>query len=714
MHTQTRTNVLTAALVALFLVTQATFAYAADTDSTNALPEVVVTGKENRRSGSYNPDSNQVPKYQEPLSDIPQSITVVPAQVMQDQGATTLRDSLRNISGLSMSAGEGGAQGDSMTLRGFSARSDLYLDGMRDFGSYYRDPFNLESVDALKGSSSILFGRGSTGGVINQVSKTPHLEAETTGTLMVGSDQTRRATLDATRPIDDHSAFRLNLMGHQNNVAERDITENRRFGIAPSIAFGLETKTRFVVSYLNQSSNDTPDYGIPFLLSRPAPMDRKNYYGFKDGNFLDTNIDVFTAKIEHDLEKDVLIRNQFRYGNYSRNLRITEAAIAGSPTAATPIDTILVDRKQIAVSSTEKTIDNDLSLSAKFKTGFIHHTFISGVEVIHESSEPTRYSFTGVPQTGLSNPDTSQPFSGTSTISSRTKGTVLTMAGYVMDTLKFSEQWGVAGGLRFDRLVGRYESYVGTSAGILTRNDNLLSWRGSLIFKPVSATTLYFSYGTAFNPSIEQISLAANTANLDPEKNQTYEVGGKFDLMDGRLTLQSAIFRVEKSNARTPDPVDPTLYVLSGRHRVDGFEFSATGNLTKRLQIFGGYTYMYGRIIETNRAGEQGNLLSNVPRHTVNLWTTYGLTDAWNVGAGMNAVTTRVNSTTPDAATGLIREVDGYITLNAMTKYRLSKEVEMQLNLYNLANSYYFDSVHPGHLVPEAGRSVLLSTNLRL
>jgi len=276
------------------------------------------------------PLESSSPKYAGPLRNTPQSISVVPRQIMEAQGAMTLRDTLRNVAGISIAAGEGGSQGDNLTIRGFTARNDLFIDGMRDFGSYYRDPFNLEQVEVLQGPSSVTFGRGSTGGVVNQASKAPNLGRILSGDIVFGSDRTRRVTFDFNAPapmLGPTAAFRLNIMGDEQNVAGRDVTENRRFGAAPTLALGLGTATRLTLSYLHQTANDIPDYGVPWLFNGPAPVNRTNYYGFKTGNFLRTYDDIGTARVDHDFNSKVTLRNQARYANYVRNVQITEPQV---------------------------------------------------------------------------------------------------------------------------------------------------------------------------------------------------------------------------------------------------------------------------------------------------------------------------------------------------------------------------------------------------
>jgi catecholate siderophore receptor len=277
----------------------------------------------------YKAEQPSISKLTEPLLDTPQSITTVSKQLIDDRGAATLNDALRNVPGISLGAGEFSWQGTNLTLRGFNARNDIYLDGMRDFGSYYRDPFDLDEVQVLEGPSSILFGRGSTGGVVNQVSKAPTMTPILSATLSAGTDETRRLTADIDQPLPelgDGVAARLALMGHDQMVAGRDVGEYARYGFAPSLAFGLGTPARVTLSYFHQTENDTPDYGIPWFAGSPAPVARNNFYGFKS-DYLNTNADVLTAKVEHNFSDSVQIRSQLRYADYTRDFRISEPIV---------------------------------------------------------------------------------------------------------------------------------------------------------------------------------------------------------------------------------------------------------------------------------------------------------------------------------------------------------------------------------------------------
>jgi catecholate siderophore receptor len=660
------------------------------------------------------------PKYTEPLRDTPQSITVVSQQVMQAQGVTTLRDTVRNVAGISLAAGEGGFQGDSLTIRGFTARNDIFLDAMRDFGSYYRDPFNLEEVEVLKGPSSVTFGRGTTGGVVNQDSKTPQLHSFLNGSAIFGTDLTKRITLDLNKPISGFgkgAAFRLNIMGNDSNVAERDVAENRRVGFAPSLSFGLGTQNRLTLSYFHLSANDTPDYGIPWLFDAPAPVNRSNYYGFSDGsNFLRTRADIGTFKVEHDFNSALTLRNQLRYAHYSRDAVITEARVPAGVTPSTPLALINVTRNQIAADSVETFLQNQTDFSARFRTGSITHAVVGGIEIGRETSDPTRFAYTGVPATSLLNPNPDQPFAGTSTVSSRVKTAATSFAAYILDTVKFGDRWELIGGLRWDRFKASFQQFVAPVTSF-QRTDKMLSGRAAVVYKPRQNGSIYFAYGTSFNPSAESLSLTAGSANAPPEKNKTYEFGTKWDLLARRLSLRSSIFRTDKTNARETSPTNPLLVVLSGNHRVDGLELEANGRITDRWQVLASYALLDSKVVSSLFfPGAVGAELANVPKNTLSFWSNYQL--PWrklSIGGGGQFIDSRTaSSTVPrDPVTGKVKQVASYWVFNAVVSYPLGERADLQVNLNNLTNRYYYDQLHPGHIVPGPGRSALVGLNFK-
>ncbi len=664
--------------------------------------------------------ASSMPKYSSPVLDTPQSISMVSQHTIEEQGVATLRDALRNVAGISLAAGEGSSQGDNLTIRGFSARSDLFIDGMRDFGSYYRDPFDLQEVEVLEGPSSVTFGRGSTGGVVNQASKTPGLAGFVSGDLDIGTDLTRRLTLDVDKPLGKSAAFRLNLMGDMNDVAGRDIAENRRFGIAPSLALGLGTATRLTLSYFHQDADDNPDYGIPWLYNGPAPVNRENYYGFQNGNYLRTYDDIGTIKAEHDFHRHITLRDQLRYANYVRDALITEpqvynSATGAAPTAMVPLSQLIVNRNEIGVNSVETMLDEQLDLTMKFATAFAHHTVVTGIEAGKETSDPTRPTWTNVPTTSLFDPDPYQAFSGTETISSMVHTTALSQAAYLLDTMQLFKHWDLTGGIRWDRFATAYTQQV-APASAFNRIDEMPSWRAALVYKPVEIGSIYFDAGTSFNPSAEMLSLSAATANLPPERNFTYEFGTKWDLDKRRLSLRSALFRTDKYNAREPDPENPLLDVLAGNERVDGAEISVQGRVTSRWELLSSFAYLDSRVVSSQYyPAAVGYPLANVPKYTYNFWSDYRLPKRFEVGAGTNYVSSRTASSTAplDPVTGLVKEVPGYWVFNAMVKRSLNEHLDLQVNVNNLANRDYYDELHPGHIVLGPGRSALVGLKFK-
>ena len=682
------------------------------------LPEISVEGT---APNDYQPGAVSSPKLTQPLRDTPQSITVVPRQLLDDKGVTSMTDALRSVPGVSLQAGEAGAQGDTLSLRGFSSRNDIFLDNMRDFGSYYRDSFNYESVEVLKGPSSVLFGRGSTGGVVNQVSKTAHLGNDNRETLSIGDNNLFRSTSDVNMQLDDTSALRVNIMGNTNQVNGRDEGQYDRFGFAGSYVHGIGTDTRTTFNYLHQKETDTPDYGLPWYFGRPAPVSYSNYYGFNDGgNFLDTTADIATAKIEHDVDSTLTIRNQTRFAYYTRNVRVTEPQIPTGVTPSTPLSSILVTRNQISTSSEETFAQNQTDVTKKFDTGDFKHTVVSGIEFGRETSDPLRLTYNGVPGTPFLNPNPSQPFSYSSTTLNATSGNVTTTAysvgAYAIDTVKINPQWDVTGGLRWDRFDSRYSSVASTGAVTnISRVDSMPSYRADVVYKPQENGSIYVAYGTSFNPSAESLSIQTANTNAAPEKNITYETGTKWDLFGERLSLRSALYQLEKTNARVPDPTNTGVNTIDGAQRVQGMEIEAAGRVTEAWQIYSGYNYMDGKVTKSNgivsNTAPVGAPLTNAPHHTLTVWNTYDFDKQWQVGGGMNYVSQRVAR---NSATTGFEYAPEYITFDAMTKYKLTDNVDLQLNVYNLFDEEYLDLLHPSHSVPGAGRTVMLTTSFKM
>ena len=726
------------------------------------LPAISVEGAEKRAQAGYKADQSSLGKLTEPLLNTPFTIETVTRQLMDDQGVTTLRDALRNVPGISLAAGEGSSQGDNLTIRGFTARNDIFLDGMRDFGSYYRDPFYLQDIQVLKGPASILFGRGSTGGIVEQDSKLPTLSPFVNGTLMFGSDLTWRGTADVNQPLPDlgeGSALRLNLMINRNGIADRDVVEYNRFGIAPALVMGLGTPTRLTFTYLHLQEYNQPDYGLPWLYSATAPaptaisrpyatsrppplsLTQSNYYGFEDGNFLRTSVDVPTIKIEHDFNDQLTVTNQLRYGHYTRAFNITEpqnytltSALVRGGTGTlmllppgTPLSSVIISRNQLVGNSTETFLDNQLDMTARFATGFASHTLRAGIEVGRETSDPIRSSTIGpYSRTSLLFPNPADPYNAQFYESTNTTTTATTQAIYGLDTITFDPQWQLMAGLRYDRFKAHFSQVTfpnpitgansAPNGSIFNQINGMLSWRGALIYKPLPNGSIYVDGGSSFNPSAEALSLSLATSPLPPVENLTAEIGTKWELLDGGLSINASLFRTVQQNAREPDPNNSLFNILAGTAIAKGGELIMTGYLTPAWEVVAGYAYTFSEITRSPTTGPTSDLgkpLANVPRHTANLWTTYNLPFKLVVGAGLNVVSSRYAASTPVLVGNVpfMKEAPGYWTTGVMARYPVADHVSLQLNLNNLTNNQFYDLLHPAHVVPGAGRTAWLTLN---
>ncbi|NYZ12483.1 TonB-dependent siderophore receptor [Azospirillum sp. RWY-5-1] len=707
-------HVLTASTLGLALGAVASSANAQQTGSSSPtqLPAISVEGQTPHQD--YKVDQSASPKRTQPIVDTPQTITIIPRQVIEDQKATTLRDVLRNTPGITFGAGEGGGgQGENLRIRGFDGSNDILLDGMRDSAvRNNRDPFNLEQVEVTKGAASTQSGRGSAGGSINQISKTPQLRRFATADVTVGTDDLKRATADVNMPLTEigitGTALRLNVMAHDSGVAGRDYVENSRWGVAPSIAFGLGTPLRVTLSYLHQSDDNIPDYGIPGLSGVAPPVDLSSWYGVKGFNTEEQTTDIGTALFEYDVNDAVSLRNQFRYGESTRFNIVTIPRFPTGTTTAFPPGT-QVNRGQNFRDSLNTLLVNQTDATFRFTTGPVAHTMVAGMEVARETYKNKGISLVGtVPSTSLYNPNPYGVAVGWAYNGSKTETEGDTLAFYLLDTIKLNEQWEITGGLRWDRYAAEATSTaVGGAVTEYTKTSRMLSWNAGIVYKPLPFGSVYAAASTSFNPSgeVPQTAVNATTSLADPQENVTYEVGTKWELLGERLLVSAALFQTTKTNERSTDPTGTTI--LDGERQVRGFELGAQGKITDAWQVFGGYTYMDSEIVKGGGAN-QGNELANTPRHSFSLWTSYDLPWDLRVAGGVQYVGERYFNDN-----NLVKN-DSYVVVDAMVSYKVNDTFGLQLNAYNLFDEEYIDKAHGGggHLIPGLGRTVMLSTSV--
>ncbi|MFZ1765964.1 MAG: TonB-dependent siderophore receptor [Candidatus Nitrotoga sp.] len=656
-----------------------------------------------------------------PLRDVPQTVTVVNRALMDSQSIASLAEALRNVPGITVGGAEGGQIGNNINLRGFTARTDMYLNGMRDSGQYYRDTYYLESVEVLKGPSSMLFGRGSTGGVINQVSKRPLLGDSNQITGTVDTNGGVRSTGDFNRQMSDTSAVRVAMMG-QKAQTTRDVITNKDFGIAPSLRFGIGTQTEITLSAILSHNDDMVDYGIPAVNGRPVKVNRDTYYGLTDDRVLQKTA-ILSGLIEHKLNSDVTLRNQLQYSYYSTDAQATGlnavGTLAGSVftpfttqaagnTTALPLSALSVRLTSHDRVFKNQMLNNQTDLIAKFDTGTLKHTMIAGAALSRETFESQATARSNLPVVSLVNPAyLSTPANSVKTIGNNADSEATSIGAYINDTIELNKQWKLVGGVRWDRFKAGLTNTISTATPPLLRADQTVSFtsvRGGVIYQPDNVQSYYASYGTSFNPSLETLTATAGTQTLEPEKSRSYEIGTKWDILGGNLSLTSALFDIEKTNSRSQ--VSPGIYISNGDVRVTGFEFGAAGRITRDWQLMGGYTHLNPTIVRASALeNTQGKDLANTPRDMATLWTTYKLTPQWEAGGGATYMSSRFanNTNTVSAA--------GYTRWDGTVAYHLPK-YDIRLNLLNLTNKDYINSLLPsngGRSVPGSGRTALIT-----
>jgi len=679
----------------------ASTAWAADPE------EIVVFGKDANDSG--------VQMLTQPILDTPQTITVIPEQVIELQGSTDLRDVVRNDPSVQIHANEDSGQGTNVYIRGFSARFDTYLDGQLDLGTYFRDPFYLQQVDILTGPSSVMFGRGSTGGVVDQVSKKPGLEPFMQDALAVGTEPSERLIADVNMPFADGAAFRFNGLLYNSDIAGRDVGNYQRLGIAPSVAFGLNSPTTFLLSFLHQADWDRPDYGVPWIdiatpskISHPAAVPWNNYYGFQD-DYLRNTVDQMTATLTHELNDQITLRDQFRYGSFQRNYRLTAPAVdAVSPVdpdtgilpAGVPLDKVKVARVQRGGFSQETFLDDQFGLTAKFDTYGFTHTLVVGGEVGRQTSDPTTLKITGVPDTNLINPDSNAFFSGNTVVKSAASVTADTLAGYIGDVVEIGPV-EVSGYARIDRFAA--SDTISVPSPVSYDHTSVRpSFRGAVVYKATPDVSLYTAFGTSFDPSAEGLSLSATNYYLSPQRSRSVEAGVKWSMSD-RFLLSADLFRTIIVNLRETDPRDSDFQILAGNARSEGFELLAQGHVTDQWQVLAGYTYDQATIISSPQ-GDVGNRIQNTPKHNIRLWTSYDVMPELTVGGGINYQSNRVPGSVLDGA-NYLQVVPGYWTASLVGRYKINDMFSVQVNLDNLMDRRYYDGLDDNHVEVGNGRS---------
>jgi catecholate siderophore receptor len=499
----------------------------------------------------------------------------------------------------------------------------------------------------------------------------------------------------------------MNFLYHNADAPGRDFVDSERIGFAPSFAVGLGSSTRAILSYVYLSQDAQPDYGIPFVpatntalpeyADQPAPVDYDNYYGLTERDYEETRTNLVTFAVEHDLSDTVRIANATRYAYATRD------SIYSSPRFVNTNSTLITPQTQ-SRDTVDDSLFNQTNLYAEFATGSLRHDVVAGFEIADENSSNQPRTITAGTPTDLFNPDPERPWVGTivDTPGGPITATADTLAAYLFDTIHIGEQLLLSGGLRWERYETTFVPVLPTAP--LGRTDEEVTWRAGITYKPIEELSIYAGAGTSVNPSIEnltQTTPSAALAALEPERSETFEIGAKYEGFRGRLLLTGAMFRTNKTNARTPGLPGEPATVLDGKQRVDGIEFGATGKLTEYWSIIASYTYLDTEVLESNNPNEVGNRLGNVPDHSGSLWTTYELPFGLEIGGGARYVGTRYTNVSNT------REIDPYWVFDATVAYDFGGGTSVRLNVFNLLDERYIDQVGGGHFVPGPGRSAV-------
>jgi catecholate siderophore receptor len=682
----------------------------------------------------------QSPKYQVPLRDIAQTIAVIPRSVMDEQGATTLSEALRNVPGITLQAGEGGGSsntaGDMFNMRGFNASNSLFVDGVRDDGLISRDVFNLEQVEVFLGPTGSDIGRGTAAGYVNMTTKTPQAGSAYSATFSGGTAEQSRLSADVNwgRPMDhqggwaSRSAFRLNMLWQDSGVPGRDEVTNESRAVAPSLALGLGTTTRVTLAAQIMRQDNLPDYGIPGAawLEEPltpttvqaaAPVDQSNYYGSVGYDYDKGWQNSYTARVEHDVNRNLTLRNQTRYNQTHRDAVISTV----QNVAAFNSETNLVTLARQGNERENSVTSNQTSMSARFATGGLRHASNVGMEVTSEEQDaPTLTGLGTRAPVNIFNPNPRDPVLGfaPARTGAFSRGDTSTVALYGFDSIELNDRWQVSGGLRWEHYDTQFVSKdaAGLTTAELQGADGLVSGKASVLYRINNAGNAYVAYGTSVTPpGNANFTLSAqpnnqNNPNVDPQESTNFEIGTKWDFGNGRLSVNSAAFRTKNTNVIfTVDATAiPPVYNQDDGQLVKGVTVGVMGRVTDRWEVFANLGFLDSEQ-QSQNAVNNGRQLTLTPKWSSSVWTTYRFPIGLLVGGGI-----RHTDEVWINAANTIRS-PGYHLVDALAEYAVNSHLSLRLNIYNLTDEVYIRNVNNngGRYNPGHPRSALLTSHIK-
>lgn len=692
---------------------------AADTQ-VKELPAVKVQAAADKPDG-VRATTTRVGKVLQDPHDVPQAVTTVTNSIMEQQQVGSLKEALRNVSGLSFNAAEGGRSGDNMNLRGFYTFGDIYLDGIRDTAQYNRETFNLEQIDVLRGAGAMLFGRGQAGGVINQVSKTPLRFDQYKLTGSIGTDGYQELTADLNKAINDKTALRVNLMKRdegswRSNPTTGTEPEIHRDGIAFSLGLNLHTDNQFWINHITSRTDDNPDYGIAFDAATRLPGEHlpTSYFWGTDKTFDESNTSITTLVNEYKFSPVSQLRTQLRAADYKRSYW------AKTPSLTTPPNALGGVGGNQTRSMDYKTVTLQSDFSTKQELAGMKHEVLAGVEYLNEDSHRK-----GLQNFGTTAAPDYRPYAE-AVAGSPTNFTSDSYAVYAQDVVEFVPKWKATLGVRRDELDANYSS---TTSPKLKYGEN--SYRSALSFHPSDDTHYYLSWSDSFSPTADLYQLTVTP--LPPERSDVIELGAKWMLLEGDLALRAALYQATKDWERNAD-LESTAAILTKKRRTKGFELEAAGRVTENWEVFSGLALMNAKILEVAEnvnattgaityANPEyaGKRARNTPDYTFNLWSTYQIGARWKVGGGVEAKGDR-DAFNPSGA-GAVPTLNGvyhpntapaYVRWDAMASYELAQWT-FRVNVKNLFDKLYYDSVYDNgaFTVPGTRRTVITTAEFK-
>ena len=672
----------------------------------------------------------EIGKGQQALRDIPQSVTVMTEKLMQDRNMDDFRDVLRATAGVTFLAGETGEE--DVRLRGFSlgTAGDIFRDGMRDGALYERDTFNDDRVEVIKGSASMLFGKGSTGGLVNQVSKQPFLMNQHEVEATYGTGNYKRLQGDFNFQTGQDSAFRINALAHD---AENWGNKQKKFGVAPTFRWGIGTRNEFSVGFYHLDTRGRSTYSHPWFIRNGEivpTLRSRNFYGF-DSDKLNTKATYGTLSHIYRFDNGGQLKTQFRHGRYERDLWASVIRFGTTNGAPTTIDNwgpnTLITRSPKGRMGTSDLTQLQSDYSNKFKWGDREHHIMAGVDLYYDKSKRNN-NFPGPASsltTTVDRPNPHQWHEDTRPDPVYNKFDASNIGLYVQDTMELTDKLKLVAGLRFDRFKGSYDTAQTTAAnGTVTpaysfsKTESLWSPRLGLLFQPSETQSYYLSYGTSYNTSGDAYQFTPGSpnntlANTPAEKSRNLELGGKWDVLDNRLSLGAAVFYSEKYNERNTDPDSAAVqYLLSGKPHAMGMEFNAAGRITPAWEVFWNHTWIPEAKIDksnqqlaANGGGAQvkGDRPGLTPRNSGSVWTTYRVMPKLRFGLGANYR----SSQNPEGSRAV--KAKGFVTFDAMAEYSFTDTMSLKLNVSNLTDKKYADGLYRGFYTPGQPRRVMLT-----